>query len=399
MNFIRKVVLQSTLLLLFLCSLNSVHAQTVPVPFPSTVPWQKTQILTPNPSEQAFSEPSVLYENGTWRMWYRVGWSNPQGIFYATSTDALNWTKHGRVTNGYNAHVIRYNSTTLLLYAHGLVNQYSADGIHWYKFNEQHGLSPNSWLNQTDPYPNEQGTIGNSEPVKLPNGTYLMYSDARNCNEQGMNPTGQSCQASDFLWGVIEATSDDGINSWVRAPGNPILGGIVNGYAAANPNVIYQNGVYYAFIDVTYYIGATYIVETLATSTDGLNFTYAYVPSRPVLGIDVEKEADPQCNQVGDAWVVVRPNGIYLFYDEDANVAGSTITHASIWLAFLPNTTLAQLAAGQFGANTSQETTTTFSNQKTSVPEFPSTILVISLGTSSVFVTLHSLTGRRRRRN
>src|SRR5208282_3523167 len=110
----------------------------------------------------------------------------------------------------------------------------------------------------------EQGTIGNSIPVKLPNGTYLMYSDARNCGSQNKNPSGQACQASDVLWGVIEARSGDGINGWVRASSNPLLGGIANGYAAANPNVVYQNGVYYAFVDVTYYyLGSNYVVETL----------------------------------------------------------------------------------------------------------------------------------------
>ncbi len=143
-----KLAVSSALLLLFAFSTSFVHAQVLS---PSTVPWQKTQLLAPNASEQAVSEPSVLYENGLWRMWYRVGWGNLQGIYYATSTDGIHWTIYGHVTNDYNAHVYRYNSTTLLMAAHGLIDQYSQDGIHWYNFTQQYGLWPNPWLNQADP--------------------------------------------------------------------------------------------------------------------------------------------------------------------------------------------------------------------------------------------------------
>jgi len=342
----KKLIVLLGLVLLFTFPFMLAHAQMLS---PSTVPWQKTQIIASSSTQPASSEPSVLYENGLWRMWYRVGWGNNlQGIFYATSSDAIHWTKYGHVTNDYNAHVYRYNSTTLLMYAHGLVTQHSADGIHWYNFTQQYGLLPNPWLNQADPYPHEIGGIGNSEVLELPNGTYLMYYDALDCVTQGAS---QACQLADWYWGVNGASSNDGINNWMRSSSNPLLGGVEQAYSAANPNVVYQNGVYYAFVD--YYVpDPWYIVETLATSTDRTNFTFNYGPTNPVLSIDVEKKVDPYCNQVGDAWAMSRPEGIYLFYDEDANLAAN-VSHASIWLAFLPNTTLEQLASGQFGANTS----------------------------------------------
>ena len=72
---------------------------------------------------------------------------------------------------------------------------------------------------------------------------------------------------------------------------------------------------------------------------------------------------------------MVQSNGIYMFYDEDANVAANlTPTHASIWLAFLPNTTMPQLASGQFGTNVSE-----------SVSEFPSPVLLM-IGTTMLAV-------------
>jgi len=361
------------LLLLFVYSFSLIHAQVTP----SNIPWQKTQILAPTPTDQAASEPSVLYENGLWRMWYRVGWGNNlQGIFYATSNDGIHWTRYGHVTNDYNAHVYRYNSTTLLMAAHGLIDQYSQDGIHWSNFTQQYGLWPNPWLNQADPYPNEYGTIGNSQLLKLPNGTYLMYYESWNCNSQNKNPSGQPCYGQDSVWFVNRASSPDVFDNWARSPNNPLLGGAL--ISIANPHVILENGIFYAFVD--YYLwnttlGTYTIIETLLTSTDGIHFTFVYGPTNPVLSIDAEKKLDSYCNQVGDAWVMVQPNGIYIFYDEDANVAANlTATHASIWLAFLPNTTLPQLAAGQFGTNQSEP-----------VAEFPSPILVV-IGTTMLAV-------------
>jgi len=312
-------------------SSTPVHAQSVP-------PWQKTQLLAPTTSEQAVSEPSVLYENGVWRMWYRVGWSNLQGIFYANSTDGLHWIKYGHVANEYNAHVIRYNSTTLLMYAHGLITQHSTDGIHWYNYTQQLGLSPNPWLHQPDPY---EGAIGNSQPLKLPNGTYLMYYDAWDCKFAQI--ANQPCTSH---WAVFGASSPDGIRKWTRMASNPLIAGPAE---FANPHVVYDKGVYYAFVD--FYDGTIYLI--LETSTNGVGFSAPVYD--PVLAIDDEIKFDPHCDQVGDAWVITRPEGTYLFYDEDANAVGN-FPHASIWLALLPNTTLAQLVARQFG--TSQTVTT-----------------------------------------
>jgi len=358
-----KVFAAGLTLLLFFSFLHLVHAQAS---YPSTVPWHKTQLLTPTASDQAVSEPSVLFENGVWRMWYRVGWSNLQGIFYANSTDGIHWMKYGHVTNDYNAHVIRYNSTTLLMYAHGLVTQHSTDGIHWYNFTQQYGLWPNPYLNQTDPY--AEGAIGNTEPLKLPNGTYLVYYDALNCNiAPTLSPNGPCntliSSISYAMWAVYGATTPDGIHDWVRLPSNPLIGNLDSG-DFANPNVLYQNGVFYAFTD--FYSNIIY--ETLETSANGINFTRPIID--PLLYPDVELKFDPHCNQVGDAWVITRPQGIYLFYDADANAVGN-FTHASIWLAVLPNTTLAELAAGQF---------------MKAVPEFQATLGIETATFISLFV-------------
>src|SRR5438445_4708770 len=48
----------------------------------ATEPWE----------EAALSEPSVIYEDGVFRLWYRGGWENCS-LGLATSTDGLTWTK------------------------------------------------------------------------------------------------------------------------------------------------------------------------------------------------------------------------------------------------------------------------------------------------------------------
>jgi hypothetical protein len=185
---------------------------------------------------------------------------------------------------------------------------------------------------------------------------------------------------------VNQASSLDIFGNWARSADNPLLGG--TSYSAANPHVILENGIYYAFVD--YYLwnatlGTYMIIETLLTGTDGIHFTFIYGPTNPVLNIDVEKKLDAYCNQVGDAWVIVRPNGIYLFYDEDANVPKSlTPTHASIWLAFLPNTTLPRLVSGEFGANVS-------------VSEFPNPILAVVVTTMLAVLLTYRVKAERGR--
>jgi hypothetical protein len=176
------------------------------------------------------------------------------------------------------------------------------------------------------------------------------------------------------MWAVYGATTPDGIHSWARLPSNPLIGNLDSG-DFANPNVIYQNGVFYAFTD--FYSNIIY--ETLETSVNGINFTHPIID--PLLYPDVELKFDPHCNQVGDAWVITRPQGIYLFYDEDANAVGN-FTHASIWLAVLPNTTLAELAAGQFTK---------------AIPEFHTTLGIEVATFASLFVLAQRFRVRKKK--
>jgi len=94
-------------------------------------PWTKysgNPVLAMNYSaaEVHCARPSVIYEDGLFRMWYdarQAGtpWGKITGFYYATSTDGFNWTRHQQVvasdlpkTLG-NPEVRRYDDSTLMM--------------------------------------------------------------------------------------------------------------------------------------------------------------------------------------------------------------------------------------------------------------------------------------------
>ncbi len=67
--------------------------QTIPLESP-TGAWQKQgTVIEGGPGEEyAVQEPSVLYENGTFELWFTCGWS-VENMCYATSPDGVSWTR------------------------------------------------------------------------------------------------------------------------------------------------------------------------------------------------------------------------------------------------------------------------------------------------------------------
>ncbi len=95
-------------------------------------------------------EPSVIYESGTWKMWYSGGWTN-SAMGYATCTGdptvTGNWTKYagnpvlGQGGSGYGGNIsgvnVIHDGSTYYCYAYqvgitsNLVVSTSSDGISW----------------------------------------------------------------------------------------------------------------------------------------------------------------------------------------------------------------------------------------------------------------------------
>jgi hypothetical protein len=127
--------------------------------------------------------PSVMIENGVYRMWYgthETSFPDMSGycVRYAESLDGVNWERRGQVLGPMygNPRVVRFNSTHLMMaadYCYGapdisprrMDTFFSTDGIHWT------GLIANSVVARAwKPY----GEL-TPELYQLSNGTWVMY--------------------------------------------------------------------------------------------------------------------------------------------------------------------------------------------------------------------------------
>ncbi|MGA2790063.1 MAG: hypothetical protein ABSF00_04755 [Candidatus Bathyarchaeia archaeon] len=279
--------------------------------------WRKSRIMTPSLGVEGgvtgmIGEPTVIYENSVWRMWYSCNMWHVSQTCYAESSDAVKWSKFGRVTDQRLSMIIRHDSNTLYFYTQGLLTQWSNDGIHWTHFAQQYGVLGNQGYD---------GDKYNPSVLQLPDGSWLMYYECTPNNALGSGYF-SSCLAS----------SPDGIHNWVRNSVNPVLGGRAQGFKVGNQDVIYDNGVYYMFWND---YSQPVLQIALSTSADGVHWTQVYWKTNPLIARTVER-----FNQIGDQEVVVRSDGIYVFYAATSN---GNPGYSEIWLAYLPNTTLPEL--------------------------------------------------------
>lgn len=127
-------------------------------------------VLKPNdagPDGTSIVSPHVIYEAGVYHMWY-AGRGTSNQIFYATSSDGINWAKHPnnpvlrlggdfawdngeiaapavlRIGGGFQMWYQGYSRGTLQRY---IGHAFSNDGVNWTKdpLNPVVGLEPNTW--------------------------------------------------------------------------------------------------------------------------------------------------------------------------------------------------------------------------------------------------------------
>lgn len=296
----------------------------------TSLPWQKTLVLSATTLMEggAIGEPTVIFENGTYRMWYSgdewYKYSPNNKLFYAESADGVHWTKYGYVTDERLSMVVRYNSTTLFLYARGALRQWSNDGIHWTHFQPPYAIQGLN-VPQGDDRPSPDGGTFNPSIVQLPNGTWLFYTEVAY----------NSGKAFDSWL----ASSPDGIHNWKLVQNAPVFGGPQAGFVCANQDVLLQDGVFYMFCN-EYPPEAPAPDIVLGTSNDGVHFIKTeWFDRTPLIPINVETQAYPAADQIGDQEVVVVPDGIYVYYSAVLNSGRLAV----IWLAKLPNATLPSL--------------------------------------------------------
>lgn len=216
--------------------------------------WTKyefNQVLQAGPDNfdlLAIGQPTVLFEEGTIKMWYAgVGADMKARLCYATSTDGINWTKHGIVMDvgseeewdrGWidTPEVLKVPGGYYLSYYGDTIQQSSAisssmgaafsiDGVEWTKYEENPVFS--------------KGEIGEWDGTWVESAA--LHWDEEN-EEYFMWYNGMD--TATWQLGIGFATSSDGIQ-WTKYAGNPIiipgLWGSVDDMWCGTPAVLYRN--------------------------------------------------------------------------------------------------------------------------------------------------------------
>jgi predicted GH43/DUF377 family glycosyl hydrolase len=196
-----------------------------PVLLPTAGSWDGDYVTTPR----------VLYDNTTYRMWYMGGLSGVNRIGYATSSDGINWVKHGIVLgpglpgdwdsssialgsvlwNG-TTYLMWYTGTNGTVYPGGAIGlAFSTDGLNWVRYSRNPILIPSE-------LGNDQKYIAAPYVIRLKL-TYNMWYTGKSAATPNTNR-------------ILYATSFDGIH-WSKWP-SPVLS------PSQDPTAWDSNGVY-----------------------------------------------------------------------------------------------------------------------------------------------------------
>jgi predicted GH43/DUF377 family glycosyl hydrolase len=181
-----------------------------PVLLPTEGSWDGDYVTTPR----------VIFDGTTYKMWYQGGLSGVNRIGYATSTDGINWVKHGIVLspgfaddwdsssvglgsvlwNG-TAYLMWYTGTNGITYPGGAIGlATSTDGLNWVKYAGNPVIKPSE-------LGNDLKYIAAPYVIRL-NLTYNMWYTGKS----GVSPNVNK---------ILYATSFDGIG-WTKWP-SPVL--------------------------------------------------------------------------------------------------------------------------------------------------------------------------------
>ena len=181
-----------------------------PILLPTEGSWDGDYVTTPR----------VIYDGSTYRMWYLGGLSGISRIGYATSSDGINWVKHGAVlspgfagdwdSSSIGLGSVLWNGTSYLMWytgtngtsfpggAIGLAA--STDGLNWVKYSGNPIIKPSE-------LGNDQKYIATPYVIRL-SLTYNMWYTAKSAATPSINK-------------IIYATSFDAIH-WSKWP-SPVL--------------------------------------------------------------------------------------------------------------------------------------------------------------------------------
>ena len=178
-----------------------------------------------NWNELAKYQPSVLYDQGVYKMWYASSTGSQFKIIYATSINGINWVRQNLldVYPGFDNHdpAILKTLTGYTLFFVASTNN-SSQNFKIYKIDSTDGINFSSTTRQLvlQPANSLESSAVSSPSVLFENGSYYLFY---------------------LCWGsqgfrICQATSADG-SQWQRCQNNPITSEISDG-----PNVFKKDG-------------------------------------------------------------------------------------------------------------------------------------------------------------
>jgi predicted GH43/DUF377 family glycosyl hydrolase len=306
-------------------------ATRFPAAYATSGPWTKypgNPVLLPTAGSwdaDYVTTPRVVYGGTTYRMWYQGGVSGVNRIGYATSSDGINWVKHGIVLspgpagswddssiglgsviwNG-TAYLMWYTGTNGITYTGGAIRlAVSKDGANWVKYSGNPVLIPSELGNDQD-YIAAPYVI----TLKL---TYNMWYTGKSAESPNVNR-------------ILHATSFDGIH-WSKWP-SPVLSPSTNNTAWDSNGVYAPSVIWSGQIFGLWYSGInqTGLVPRIgyATSPDGGSWTRS--ANNPILTPGLPGSWDSR--GVEEPSVIKVGNSYMLFYDGYSAQQGQRIGFA-----------------------------------------------------------------------
>jgi hypothetical protein len=293
--------------------------------------WQKqgTIMLGRAEEDDSVQEPSVLYENGTFKMWFTCGWFF-EGMCYATSLDGINWTRPNSggplITNVAHGFVLKAGETyyyyaAILPASASFGRWHSSDGVTWVQDASTILPTRSKWEAK------QRGNIF----VWIEGDTWHALFDAL---------------GTDTIWRTGVASSPDGLN-WTEASGNPKIE--LSSGSCGGPEVHKVSSVYYVWVQCS---NSSDLPTDLYRyqSSDLDKFTRSQ--SWPVMARTTHDEG-PRVwgGQVADPSMVEVNGNTYMFYDatDTQDPADGDGIHLKLAVAAMPIAQLVTTGEGTRG--------------------------------------------------
>jgi hypothetical protein len=279
------------------------------------------------------TEPSVIYEGNAqilsgnvFKMWYLGGGYVSGGIYYAESTDGINWTPYSSnpvIASAISGRVFKNGSTYYGYYCTDntftTIGQYtSSDGIHWTLAHS--GVVTTGTAGAWDDH-----QIYNMQVVYIDgNGTWwAVYGGNRTDNI--------------LCTGLV--SSPDGV-TWTKYASNPVM------YNFSSTHVRQIGATFYAWGDITVYGTSGPLPYEFPTNFGKTSSTDLKNWAVPVPSLQVSQTWESLCNgnyQLDSPWLLQVGNQTYMWYGGSPHANDGTLFQMGLAIANAPLATVAQV--------------------------------------------------------